>query len=115
MFFWSLVTITYLWILQVFVSIGFSRFHRIGAGVIGTAIVTAAVSFKLAFTHEDSPELMPNIIKSFGSNDVGVSLVTRARITFMAILVVLAYTLGSSFSYKKPNRERSYLKAQNHH
>jgi ethanolaminephosphotransferase len=101
---WSLVGITYLWNLQSLASHGFPRFPQLLAGAIATALATAAVTFKLAFTNEDSPELMAGLAKSLADSEVGVSLVTRARIVFLAIGLALGYTIFSGFNQtKRPN------------
>lgn len=107
-FFWTIVCITYLWNLQSLASTAFPRLPQIVAGAIATAAATAAVTFKLAFTYEDSPELMVGAVKSMASNDVGVSLVLRARIVFIGILIAVIYTLVSGFSHpKRANRKSS--------
>ncbi|KAE8450118.1 hypothetical protein EG329_006899 [Mollisiaceae sp. DMI_Dod_QoI] len=104
LFLWSLVGLTYLWNLQCLAARAFSRFPQIAAGAIATTIVTAALTFKLAFTNEDSPELMAGIPKSMADSEVGVSLVARARIAFIAIGLASIYTLISGFGpSKKPN------------
>ncbi|KAG9235506.1 GPI ethanolamine phosphate transferas-like protein 2 [Amylocarpus encephaloides] len=102
-FLWILVSITYLWNIQVFATTGFRRFPKVVAGAIATSLATAAVTFKLAFTHEDSPELLAGFTKTMAENMEGISLVTRARIVFAAIGLALSYTLVTSFSHKKPN------------
>ncbi|TVY20155.1 GPI ethanolamine phosphate transferase 2 [Lachnellula arida] len=100
---WTLVTLTYLWNLQSLATKGFQRFNQTTATAIATLLATAAVTFKLAFTNEDSPELMAGITKLMAGEEMGVSLVTRARIIFIALGLALAYTLASSFSHKRPN------------
>ncbi|KAH6684162.1 GPI ethanolamine phosphate transferas-like protein 2 [Halenospora varia] len=103
MFFWTLVTLTYLWNLQSITIKAFPRFPQIVAGAIATTLATAAVMFKLAFTHEDSPELLTGFAKKMADNESGVSLVTRARIVFIGIGITLFYTIGSGFGHKRPN------------
>jgi ethanolaminephosphotransferase len=101
---WLLIALTYLWNLQCLAARAFSRFPQLIAGAIATSLATAALTFKLAFTNEDSPELMTGIAKSMADSEVGVSLVARARIAFIAITLALFYTLGTGFSLtKKPN------------
>ncbi|KAF7889213.1 hypothetical protein EAF00_009513 [Botryotinia globosa] len=95
---WTLVGATYLWNLQSLASKGFSRFPQILAGVISTLLATAAITFKLAFTNEDSPELLAGIAKTMADNDTGIPLVLRARLVFIGIASCLVYTLLSSFS-----------------
>jgi ethanolaminephosphotransferase len=104
LFLWILIGITYLWNLQSLASRGFPRFPQVAAGAIATALATAAVTFKLAFTNEDSPELMASFAKSVADNESGVSLVLRARILFIALGLILVYTIISGFGHKRPNR-----------
>ena len=103
---WSLIGTTYLWNLQSLAFRGFSRFPQLVAVVVATTLATAALTFKLAFTNEDSPELMAGIAKSMADNDMGVSLILRARIVFIAIGLAVIYTVISGFNYsKRPNRK----------
>jgi ethanolaminephosphotransferase len=102
---WILVCLTYLWNLQSLASYGFPRFSNIIAGAIATALTTAAVTFKLAFTSEDSPELMAGPAKSLSESELGVSLIFRARVAFAGIALVLTYTIMSGFS--RPRRIES--------
>jgi ethanolaminephosphotransferase len=113
LFLWILVGITYLSNLQSLASRGFPRFAQVAAGAIATALATAALTFKLAFTNEDSPELMASFAKSVADNESGVSLVLRARILFIALGLVLVYTIISGFSHKRPNRSFSFSPSKN--
>lgn len=104
---WILVGITYLWNIQSLATRGFPRFPQLGAAAIATSLATASITFKLAFTNEDSPELLAGPAKAMAATDseFGLSLVTRARIVFIAIGLGLLYTLASSFGHtKRPNR-----------
>jgi ethanolaminephosphotransferase len=106
LFLWVLVASTYLWNLQVSSRINFPRFPQWAAGTISTTIVTAAVTFKLAFTHEDSPELLAGFAKRMADNGIGGALlVSRARIAFAAIGLAMLYTIVSGFSQARPNRK----------
>ncbi|KAK6584505.1 hypothetical protein PZA11_002729 [Diplocarpon coronariae] len=103
---WVLVGITYLWTLQSLTARGFSPFPQMVSAAIATALVTATLNFKLAFTHEDSPELMAGIAKIMADNEAGAgaSLIGRARIAFIAIGIALVYTIGSGFGHtNRPN------------
>lgn len=112
---WSLVGFTYLWNLQCLAARAFPRFPQIAAGAIATTLATASLTFKLAFTHEDSPELMVGIAKSMADSEVGVSLVARARIAFIAIGLALVYTLIQGFSpSKKHNSKNTILCLSSH-
>jgi ethanolaminephosphotransferase len=106
-FFWTVLCITYLWNLQSLASNSFPQLPQLISGGIATALATAAVTFKLAFTYEDSPELMVGVVKSMADNDVGISLVLRARIVFTAILIAVIYTIGSGFRHPKRDNRRS--------
>ncbi|KAG0648280.1 Glycosylphosphatidylinositol-anchor biosynthesis 7 [Hyphodiscus hymeniophilus] len=98
---WAILCLTYLWNLQSLASTGFPRFPQFVAGAIATALATAAVTFKLAFTYADSPELLVGAVTSMAENDIGVSLVLRARIIFTGILIAVIYTLVSGLSHPK--------------
>lgn len=100
---WSLVGITYLWNLQWLASRSFPNLPQLAGGLIATALATAGLTFKLAFTNEDSPELMAGLAKAMVDREVGLSLVIRARAVFLVIGMVLVYTLISGMSHKRPN------------
>jgi ethanolaminephosphotransferase len=101
---WSLVGITYLWNLQSLASRAFPNLPQLAGGGIATALATAALTFKLAFTNEDSPELMAGLAKAMVDNEVGISLVIRARIVFLALGIALFYILISGLGHKRYNR-----------
>ncbi|APA15371.1 hypothetical protein sscle_14g101410 [Sclerotinia sclerotiorum 1980 UF-70] len=94
---WTLVGVTYLWNLQSLANRGFSRLPQIVAGAISTLLATAAITFKLAFTNEDSPELLAGLAKTMADGDTGIPLVLRARLVFIGIATCLVYTILSSF------------------
>ncbi|KAB8291825.1 hypothetical protein EYC80_006608 [Monilinia laxa] len=102
---WTLVGATYLWNLQSLARRGFSRFPQIVAGAISTLLATAAVTFKLAFTNEDSPELLAGLAKTMADSDTGIPLVPQARLVFIGVASCLLYTILSSFGppSKRPN------------
>ncbi|EMR80950.1 hypothetical protein ACHAO1_006136 [Botrytis cinerea] len=106
---WTLVGATYLWNLQSLASKGFPRFPQILAGVISTLLATAAITFKLAFTNEDSPELLAGIAKTMADNDTGIPLVLRARLVFIGIASCLVYTVLSSFSPPSKRQNGKFL------
>jgi hypothetical protein len=47
-------------------------------------------------------------------NESGVSLVLRARILFIALGLVLVYTIISGFGHKRPNRSFSFPLQKTH-
>ncbi|KAI1504236.1 GPI ethanolamine phosphate transferase [Biscogniauxia marginata] len=61
------------------------------AGSIVAGLVTSALSFKLAFTNEDAPELVVGFAKTVAHIFDGPSLVTRARAVFLGIGLTSLY------------------------
>jgi ethanolamine phosphate transferase 2 subunit G len=83
-FLWILASATYLWIHRELVR-GFDGLPT-AVNVAGlTGLVLAAFSFKVAFTKEDSPELVGSFAKTFVDITKGASLVTRARAVFIGL------------------------------
>lgn len=101
---WVLIGATYMWNLQCLASRGFSRFPKFVPGAIAASLATAAMVFKLAFTNEDSPELMIGFTRSItaANGELGVSLVSQARIVFVYLTFSLMYVVYSGFS--RPRR-----------
>jgi ethanolamine phosphate transferase 2 subunit G len=65
------------------------------------ALIGAAASFKLAFTHEDAPELVPGGLDQLRQVLHGLSLVTRARLVFTGLAVASSY--GAYRAFAKPS------------
>ncbi|KAI5919975.1 GPI ethanolamine phosphate transferase [Camillea tinctor] len=61
------------------------------SGSIVAGLVTSALSFKLAFTNEDAPELVVGLAKTVVHMFDGPSLVTRARAVFLGIGLTTLY------------------------
>jgi len=97
---WSLVGLTYLW-----VGLRITRHLRglpTAALVTVTAgLVSAAFSFKVAFTHEDAPELVVGFAKSLSDALAGPSLVTRARAVFLGLDVAVGFAFYEHFRRPK--------------
>lgn len=106
---WTMVGATYLWTLQLLSMSAFPALPQLVGTSIATALTTVAIQFKLAFTNEDSPELMAGIAKAAVEGDYIVSLVARARVVFVALAAVLSYTLIAGFYHKRPNRTSRLL------
>jgi len=104
---WYLVGITYLWNLQSLASRAFPKLSQLPGAALACVIATASLTFKLAFTQEDSPELMAGLAKMM-VDDSGFSLVSRARIVFALLAIITVYTLVSGLNYKRPNRTSSH-------
>ena len=92
-FLWSLVLATYAWLLRRLTQpIGQRNPRSLMVSLMGVLIFTA-FTFKLAFTNEDSPELVVKPISAFHEALPKFSLVTRARMVFAGVLVTGAYVV----------------------
>ncbi|KAI2601896.1 alkaline phosphatase-like protein [Hypoxylon sp. NC1633] len=89
---WSLVFVTY-----AIVSLElFNSLEGIPTAVSGSLIaglVTSALSFKLAFTNEDAPELITGFSRTLVGVFDGPSLVNRARAVFLGLGLTSIYPL----------------------
>lgn len=56
-----------------------------------------AAAFKVAFTHEDAPELLDWTANKVAELTTGFSLVTRARGVFIGIALALAQVIGAEY------------------
>lgn len=90
---WVLIITTYLWIHRELVK-GFDGIMTAINVASSTGLVLAAFSFKLAFTNEDSPELMAGFAQTFAGLAHGeATLVNRARAVFIGLGVATACVL----------------------
>lgn len=93
-FLWYFVAITYAMVsLELFISLRDIPAAFSGSAVAGLA--TSAVSFKLAFTKEDAPELVIGTAKTLADMFDGPSLVNRARAVYLGLGLALIYPLYS--------------------
>ena len=76
------------------------------------ALVGTAASFKLAFTHEDAPELVSDGLDQVRQALHGLSLVTRARLVFTGLAV--ASTYGTCRAFAKPSEAVQVGKLHRH-
>lgn len=91
-------------------TVTFARFGQLVAGAVGSSLTTAALTFKLAFTEEDSPELLSEFLRTIAGTEFGGSLVVRARIVFGFLAGAVLYTIVDGFkSIKRPNRKQISL------
>lgn len=100
---WTLVGMTYL-------VVG-SQIHRrlvsmpSGVSFLVTAfLVLSAFAFKLAFTHEDSPELAVGVLEQANALLPEISLINRARLVFSGLVATAIYAVGASVG----NRNKSH-------
>lgn len=100
---------TLLWLLvgATYFLIG-ARIHRQLLGMPSTLsfgialfLVGSASTFKLAFTHEDAPELVIDSLEQANAAFHGLSLVFRARIVFIGLGGTAGYALYHAF--RKPS------------
>jgi ethanolaminephosphotransferase len=90
---WGLVTAAYLWNTYSLAKHGFSNMPRLVGMTLSSTLTTIALTFKLAFTMEDSPELLRGIPALSLDPSLDFSLVNKARAVFVGIAAVLAYSV----------------------
>jgi ethanolaminephosphotransferase len=105
---WDFVGATYLWNLQSLSTRGFPRLPRLLVRLSVAALLIAAVTFKLAFTNEDSPELISGLAQTLVGLTAGIPLVQRARWVFMGLTAATAYTVN--FEIVSPTRRPDRIK-----
>jgi len=96
---WGLIAATYIWNAQMIGTLGFPRLPRRTATVLAVVLMVLAVTFKLAFTNEDAPELISERAMTILHFSAGWDLITRARIVFQSIAICLVFTIGCEFFY----------------
>lgn len=103
---WTLVGITYAWVATCLVKDGFPGVPRSNVIPSVLALMFFAVSFKVAFTVEDAPELLKGIDSaSFLAVTQRFDLVTKARFVFLcvgllAVLVIAVLIVSPSLTRK---------------
>ncbi|KAL7626028.1 major facilitator superfamily transporter protein [Parahypoxylon ruwenzoriense] len=91
---WFLVMTTYAMVsLELFNDL--KNTPTVISGSVVAGIVTSVVSFKLAFTNEDAPELVVGFAKTLVYIFDGPSLVNRARAVFLGLGLTSIYPLYS--------------------
>ncbi|KFY48013.1 hypothetical protein V495_01682 [Pseudogymnoascus sp. VKM F-4514 (FW-929)] len=94
---WALVFAMYMWNCYSLTSTGFPHLPRSIAKGASQLVVVMAAAFKVAFTHEDAPELLDWTANKVAELTTGFSLVTRARGVFIGIALALAQTIGAEY------------------
>ncbi|KAI1821782.1 alkaline-phosphatase-like protein [Xylaria intraflava] len=89
---WILVWCTYFWVARGILK-ALDGVPTVISGSMISGVVTSAVSFKLAFTKQDAPELVIGLAKFLADLFEGPSLVTQARTVFMGIGLAAIYPL----------------------
>ncbi|OTB02277.1 hypothetical protein M426DRAFT_322854 [Hypoxylon sp. CI-4A] len=89
---WGLVIATYgMNSLQLFYDLG--NIPTVISGSMVAGLVISAMSFKLAFTNEDAPELVVGFARTLVNMSDGPSLVNRARAVFLVLGVTSLHPL----------------------
>lgn len=91
---WVMVLGTYLWNCLA-LNDGFPHAPKQFSKAGSQALLLLAFTFKLAFTHEDAPEMLDWTANKVYSVIGEFSLLQRARVLYLAIFVALAYAVGS--------------------
>ena len=94
---WALVVAMYLWNCYSLATTGFPHLPRPIAKGASQVLMLLALTFKVAFTHEDAPELLDWAANKVVELSTGFSLVMRARAVFIGIGFALAQTIGAEF------------------
>ncbi|KAM0334099.1 hypothetical protein ACHAQA_001119 [Verticillium albo-atrum] len=105
---WALVGATYA-LLCIRIHNRLSGVPRMISFGVALFLVFSASTFKLAFTHEDAPELLVGSIDDINTALQGLSLVTRARIVFFGLAATASYGLYHSIAAKKSPRQTAEL------
>lgn len=106
---WDAVGATYMWNMRCLATSGFSRLPKSLRQIFVPGLIIAAVTFKLAFTNEDAPELIDGLARTIVELTAGIPLVVRARAVFFGLVLATAYTVhfetgpgASSSKYFRP-------------
>ncbi|SPN98339.1 related to LAS21 transferase, adding a side chain to the GPI core structure [Cephalotrichum gorgonifer] len=87
---WALVVATYAW-LQGNLRRPFGWMPRTVTTWLGGVLISAAFTFKLNFTNEDSPELVVRPMSTLQESIPKLPLVSHARLVFASALVIAGY------------------------
>lgn len=96
---WGLIGAAYVWNTHSLAYLGFPRLPRWIATVLAIFLMILAVSFKIAFTNEDAPELIGASARTILDKTARWDLITRARLVFEAVAICVAFTVGCEFWY----------------
>jgi len=96
---WFLITAAYLWNANSLMQTGFPRLNGQSTTALAITLGLLAITFKLAFTNEDAPELIGSRAKTILDFTAGWDLITRARIVFQTIAICLVFTIGCELFY----------------
>jgi len=101
MLLWVLVGVTYVWLHRELVR-GFGGLPMVVNVTFTSGLILAAFSFKLAFTSQDSPELVADLADALVDVTGDTSLVSRARAVFLGLGIGLVCIVGLVLVKKAP-------------
>ncbi|GAP87414.1 putative ethanolaminephosphotransferase [Rosellinia necatrix] len=110
---WALVWSTYLLVSRELMN-DLNGIPTVISGSVVAGVVTSAVSFKLTFTKQDSPELVVGFARFFADLFDGPSLVTQARAVFMGIGLTATYPLYLLIFQPTKQSKRQAMHALHH-
>ena len=92
---WFLVGAAYLWIHREIIY-SWKSLPRSVSYAGATGLVLAGLTFKVAFTNEDAPELVVGVARTLLDMDLaqGASLVTRAKTVFFGLGLAMVVAVG---------------------
>lgn len=99
-FLWVSVLAMYIWNCYSLGSSGFPHLPRKIARAISQILMLLAVTFKLAFTHEDAPELLDWAANMVVEKTTGWSLLLRARAVYIGFALALGFVIIPEFATK---------------
>ncbi len=97
---WALILATYLWNCFSLALTGFPHMPRQFAKAGSQVLMLLGITFKLAFTHEDAPELLDWVAQKVHEKIFDYSLVQRARALYLCIGLALVYAVVSEVMAK---------------
>lgn len=103
---WYLVIATYTNMLARLTRHTFRRIPgRSAAFILGFATIASALTFKLSFAVQDTPDLIAPWLKDTALylQELDMSLVSLTRTTFVAIVIIAFYTIFIENRAKAPN------------
>ncbi|KAI0103084.1 alkaline phosphatase-like protein [Hypoxylon sp. NC0597] len=110
---WCLVVVAYgIVSVELFDDLGDIPTAILGSLVAG--LTTSALSFKLAFTNEDAPELVVGLAKTLVNIFDGPSLVNRARAVFLGLGLTSIYPLYSLVVLRTESSKMNAMRTLHH-
>ncbi|KAI1134922.1 alkaline phosphatase-like protein [Hypoxylon sp. FL0543] len=84
------------------------------SGSVVAGLTTSAISFKLAFTNEDAPELVVGLARTLVGIFDGPSLVNRARAVFLGLGLISIYPLYNIVMFRTRSSKMDAMRTLHH-